>query len=791
MSQRIETAAVLGSGVMGSAIAAHLAGAGIKTHLLDIVPPNLSDDEKNNSTARNQIAAAGLKAALKAKPAAFFDPDAARLIRTGNLDDDLEHLKDCDLIIEAVIERMDIKKSLFAKIEPHLKDTAILASNTSGLKISEMSEGLSDAVQERFMVMHFFNPVRYMRLLELVPGPKTSPAVMEAATRFGEFLGKGIVLGKDTPNFVANRIGVYSMMQAFRTMDECGLTIEEVDKIAGKPMGRPKSAAFRTADVVGIDTFVKVAKTCYDNLPDDPERDVFNVAPWVQTMVEQGKIGQKAKQGFYKKVGKDILVIDPETLEYREQKKVRFDSIGAVRGIEKVGPRIKALLQGKDAAADFAWKCTARTLCYSARLLGEIADDVVSIDRAMKWGFNWDMGPFEAWDAIGVEESVARMKEDGLEVPEWVSKMLESGRKSFYDGGLSSMNFYNGLTGDIQAVPFDEKHIRIAALKEDKKNIVKENMGASLVDLGDGILCLEVHTKMNTIDPDVVKMMNEAVEIAEKDYRGLVIANDGEHFGAGANIFMVLMSANMGAFDQVDTMVAELQAALQRFRFCSVPVVAAPHSLTLGGGAEIAMAADACHAYAETYMGLVEVGVGLVPAGGGCLRTVERYTDGLRGIPGIDPLKFLGVGMLNIATAKVGTGAEETRKYRYLRPDDGMCLNRDHLIYEAKHKAIGMAEGGYRPPRPRTFKAAGIDAAQTMAMQAWSMMESGYASEHDRLIASKVAYILCGGNVPAGTVLTEQDYLDLEREVFVELVKTEKTRERIQFMLQNNKPLRN
>ena len=347
MSQRIETAAVLGSGVMGSAIAAHLAGAGIKTHLLDIVPPNLSDEEKNNPAARNQIAAGGLKAALKAKPAAFFDPDAARLIRTGNLDDDLEHLKDCDLIIEAVIERMDIKKSLFAKIEPHLKDTAILASNTSGLKISEMSEGLSDAVQERFMVMHFFNPVRYMRLLELVPGPKTSQAVMEAATRFGEFLGKGIVLGKDTPNFVANRIGVYSMMQAFRTMDECGLTIEEVDKIAGKPMGRPKSAAFRTADVVGIDTFVKVAKTCYDNLPDDPERDVFNVAPWVQTMVEQGKIGQKAKQGFYKKVGKDILVIDPETLEYREQKKVRFDSIGAVRGIEKVGPRIKALLQGK------------------------------------------------------------------------------------------------------------------------------------------------------------------------------------------------------------------------------------------------------------------------------------------------------------------------------------------------------------------------------------------------------------------------------------------------------------
>ena len=375
-----------------------------------------------------------------------------------------------------------------------------------------MREGLSDAVQERFHGHALLQPSSLHALTGVVWSQNQSSC--DGSGNVGEFLGKGIVLGKDTPNFVANRIGVY-MMQAFRTMDECGLTIE-VDKIAGKPMGRP-SAAFRTTpDVVGIDTFVKVAKTCYDNLPDDPERDVFNVAPWVQTMVEQGKIGQKAKQGFYKKVGKDILVIDPETLEYREQKKVRFDSIGAVRGIEVSN---QGSSSEKDAAADFAWKCTARTLvCYSARLLGEIADDVVSIDRAMKWGFNWDMGPFEAWDAIGVEESVTRMKEDGLDVPQWVLKMLESGRKSFYDGGLSSMNFYNGLTGDIQAVPFDEKHIRIAALKEDKKNIVKENMGASLVDLGDGILCLEVHTKMNTIDPDVVKMMNEAVEIAEKDY---------------------------------------------------------------------------------------------------------------------------------------------------------------------------------------------------------------------------------------------------------------------------------
>lgn len=791
MVKRIETAAVLGAGVMGSAIAAHFAGAGIKTHLLDIVPPNIDEAKRDDPAARNAFALGGIKNALKAKPAAFYDPDAARLITAGNLEDHLERLSECDLVVEAVIERMDIKRSLFAKIAPQLKDDAMLASNTSGLCIADMCADLPEELQKRFFVMHFFNPVRYMRLLELVPGPKTDSSVMAAAASFGELLGKGIVYGKDTPNFVANRIGVYSMMQCFGAMKDAGLSIEEVDKIAGRPLGRPKSAAFRTADVVGIDTLAHVAKTCYENLPDDPERDVFQVATWVQKLVASGRVGQKSKAGFYKKEGKVIKVLDPDTLEYREQKKVRFDSLGAVRGIEDTGARIKALVGADDVAAKFAWDGLARTLCYSARLLGEIADDVVNIDRAMRWGFNWDLGPFEVWDAIGVRDSVGRMKEEGLNVPKWVTDMLESGQETFYRGTPAAPEYYDSSATKIASIQGDPRHINIAALKEDKRNVVKESIGASLVDLGDGVLCVEVHTKMNTVDADVIQMINDGIEEAQKNFKGLVIGNDGPHFGAGANLLMIFMAAQQKEWGQIETMVRGFQDACQRMRYSGIPVVSAPFNLTLGGAAEIAMAADAAQAHAETYMGLVEVGVGLVPAGGGCLRTVERFTDGLAGIDGVDSLKFVGTGALNIAMAKTGSGAEDTRRLRYLLPTDGITLNRDHLLYSAKQRVLGLAGAGYTPPRPRVLKAAGFDAAMTIGMQTWGMVEGGWASEHDRHIADKVAYIVCGGNVSAGTELSEEHYLDLEREAFLSLAGTEKSQARMQSILMNNKPLRN
>jgi 3-hydroxyacyl-CoA dehydrogenase len=791
MTERCETAAILGAGVMGMGIAAHLAGAGIRTFLLDIVPPNLSEAEKTQPAARNRLALTAIDKALKSKPATFYDPDVARLVTPGNFEDHLPELAKCDLVIEAVVERMDIKKSLFARIAPHIRKDAVLASNTSGLSIAEMTRELPEALQKHFLVMHFFNPVRYMRLLELVPGPKTEPAVMARAARIGEFLGKGVVYGKDTPNFVANRIGVYSMMQTFRSMGDFGLGIEEVDKIVGKPMGRPASAAFRTADIVGLDTLLHVAKNCYDSLTEDEERDTFVVPEWVAKLAASGRTGQKAGGGFYKKKGDEILVLDVGTGEYRPQNKVRFDSLGAVKGIEDVGERLKALVNADDKAGKFAWRALATCLAYTSRRVGEIANDIVNIDRAMRWGFNWELGPFEAWDAIGVPASLERMKKEGIAVAPWVEAMVKAGRTTFYDGSQAAPRYYDVNSKTSATKPRDPHAIRLAAVHEDKSRVVKENMGASLLDLGDGCLCLEVHTKMNTIDSDVIEMIGHAVEEAERNFEALVVANDGEHFGAGANLMLIYMAAQQKAWDQIQSVVKGFQDNVQALRYAQVPVVSAPFQYTFGGAAELAMGADASQAHAETYMGLVEVGVGLIPAGGGCLRMVERWTESVGSVEGADLLPFVGQASLNIATAKVGTGAEEARRLRYLLPTDGISLNRDHQLYEAKMRALGMARAGYRPPRPKVLRAAGIDAAKTIGMRVWGMMESGFATAHDGLVANKVAYVLCGGNVAAGAEVSEQHFLDLEREAFLSLCGEEKSQARMQSILMTNKPLRN
>ncbi len=790
MNQRIDTAAVLGSGVMGSAIAAHLAGAGVKTHLLDIVPPTLTDAEKKDRAARSRFAISGIDKALKAKPAAFYDPDAARLVTPGNFDDHLERLGSCDLVIEAVVEKLDIKQSLWSRVAKVVKPDVILASNTSGLSIAKMTEVLPAELQKRFLVMHFFNPVRYMRLLEIVPGPKTDPKVLERAAAIGEWLGKGIVHGKDTPNFVANRIGVYGMMLLIKMLESEGLSVEAIDKITGKPMGRPKSAAFGTADLVGLDTFIHVAQNCFDSLPSDEERAVFEIPAWLQKMVKEGRLGRKSGAGFYKKAGDDILALDLKTLDYKKQEKVRFDSLGAVKDVEDVGARLKTLVYADDPAGRFAWKALSKTLAYSARRLGEICDDIVQIDNAMKWGFNWELGPFEAWDAIGVKESVARMQKDGTAVPKWVVGMLDSGRTSFYDGTPAKRRYFDAQKKEARVLPRAPRHLSLAAL-HDQGKVVKENMGASLVDLGDGALCVEVHTKMNTVDDDVITLLDEAVTLAERDFQALVIGNDGEHFGAGANLMLIYMAAQNKAWDEIERVVRGFQGALQRLRYAKVPVVAAPFQYTFGGAAEIAMAADAIQAHAETYMGLVEVGVGLVPAGGGCLRMVERFTDPVAGIDGVDLLSFVGQASLNIAMAKVSTGAEEARRLRYLLPADGISLHRDELLYHAKERALGLARAGYRPPRPRVLRAAGLDAARTIGVRIWGMVEGGFASEHDALIANKVARICCGGDVPAGLERSEQDYLDLEREAFLSLCGEEKTQARMQSILMTNKPLRN
>jgi 3-hydroxyacyl-CoA dehydrogenase len=788
MSIKIRKAAVLGAGVMGSAIAAHFAGAGIKTELLDIVPPDLGDAEKQDPKARNRFAQTGLERALAARPAAFYDTDAARLIRVGNLDDHLDRLSDCDLVIEAVVENLPLKRALFEKIAPQLSPNVILASNTSGLSIAGMSEALPGDLAKRFVVMHFFNPVRYMRLLELAPGPKTDPAVLKAAAELGEALGKGIVWAKDTANFVANRIGVYSMMLTMHEMLKANLSVEVVDKIVGKPMGRPKSAAFDTADIVGIDTLVHVANNCYDSLKQDEERESFKLPEFVTRMIKEKRLGRKSGGGFYKKVGDEIKVLDLGTFDYRSQEKVRFESLGAIRNEEDPKKRLKALIGFDDPAGRFAWQVLSRTLVYSARRLGEIADDIVNVDRAMRWGFNWDLGPFEAWDAIGVPESVERMKKEGIQVPEWVTAMLASGRTSFYDGAPVTPRFYDQKQRAAAPIARDPREIDIAALKASGK-VVKENFGASLVDLGDGVLGVEFHTKMNTVDADVIAMLDAAVDVAEKDFEAIVIGNDGEHFCAGANLFLVLVAAQQKAWDQIEKVVSGLQNSLQRLKYSRVPVVAAPFQYTLGGGSEVAMAADAIQAHAETYMGLVEVGVGLIPAGGGCLRMVDRWSSGLPA--GADPLPLIGVASLNIATAKVATSADEAKKLRLLQKSDGVTLNRAHLLYNAKQRALGLARADYRPPLPRLLQAAGYDSARTIGMRVWGMVESKFASEHDALIANKLAYVLCGGQVAAGTELSEQAFLDLEREAFLSLCGEQKSLDRMQHMLQHNKPLRN
>jgi 3-hydroxyacyl-CoA dehydrogenase len=535
---------------------------------------------------------------------------------------------------------------------------------------------------------------------------------------------------------------------------------------------------------------IHVSTNCYDTLKSDPQRNVFRIPEFVTRLVKDGRLGRKSGAGFYKKAGDDILVLDYETLAYRPAEKVRFDSIGAVRNIEEPRPRLAKLLSFDDAAASFAWKLTANTLAYAAALTGEIADDIVSIDRAMRWGFNWELGPFEAWDTIGVAASVKRMQNDGIALPDWVSRLAQSGG-SFYGGAPGARTYFDVASKSPKPLPAAPKQLAFEVLGSEPTRVLKKNLGASLVDLGDGALAVEVHTKMNTIDADVIAMLVEGVREAEKNFEALVISNDGQHFGAGANLFMIYAAAQQKKFDQIGEVIRGLQNALQGLRYAKVPVVAAPFQYTLGGGAELAMAADQCQAHAETYMGLVELGVGLIPAGGGCLRMVERHTAPVQGVENADLLPLIGQASMTIAMAKVSTSAHEAKALRYLQPEDGISLNRSQQLYHAKQRALGLARAGYRPPTPRLLAAAGYDAAGTIGARVWGMVEGKWASPHDGLLANKVAHVLCGGNVAAGTLLSEQAYLDLEFEAFLSLCGEEKSLARIEHMLKNNKPLRN
>ena len=810
MEKKLKKAGVIGAGVMGATIAAQLANVGIETVLLDIVPPQLTEDDKKkgltqeNPLFRNRFSQNGVQGALKSKPASFYIPENARLITIGNLEDNLSWLSEVDWIIEVVVERLDIKQSVFEKIESVLSPGTVITSNTSGIPAAAMCEGRSDAFREHFAITHFFNPPRYMKLLEIVPGPDTLPEVIDTLAEVCErIVGKGVVYAKDTPNFIANRIGIFGMFTIIQAMTDLGLSVEAVDKLTGPVIGHAKSASFRTTDLVGLDTIVHVANNVYDGAPEDEKRDIFKTPAFIQSMVEKGLLGEKTKQGFYKKAQDEegkrvILSIDPQTLEYGPQEKVKIASLEAAKTAGGTGNKIKTLFYMDDKGGQFTFRHMTETLIYSAHRIPEIADDIVNVDNAMKWGFAWKMGPFETWDAIGVKKSAAKMKEAGYALPTWVEEMIESGKESFYRREAGVLHYYDPQSKDYREVPVKPGIILLPSLKERKKEVAG-NTGASLIDLGDGVACLEFHAKMNALGDDIINMTVKTGEIVERDFDGLIIANHAENFSVGANLAMVLFAAQEEEWDDLEWAIRTLQNSLMKLKYLEKPVVAAPAGMALGGGCEVCLAADRVRYAAETYMGLVEVGVGLIPAGGGCKELILRNTEHLFEVPrgGVYPkqielMPFIARAFETIAMAKVATSGPEAVKLGYLRPTDAMTVNRDYLIEDAKKTVLAMNLEGYTPPRPKEeIRVAGEDTFAMLKLAVWTLHESGYITDHDVTVSEKVGYVLCGGNVQADTKVSEQYLLDLEREAFLSLCGDPKTQARMQHMLTTGKPLRN
>ena len=809
MNKKIKKVGVIGAGVMGATIAAQLANVGLETILLDIVLPQLSDDDKKKGLTpeskefRNKLAANGVQGALKSKPASFYLPENSKLITIGNMEDDLNRLKEVQWIIEVVVERLDIKKIVFEKLESVMIPGTLITSNTSGIPAKAMLEGRSENFRKHFAITHFFNPPRYMKLLEIVPGPDTLPEVVPTLVEVCEkIVGKGIVYAKDTPNFVANRIGIYSMLCGIRTMMELGLTIEAVDELTGPVVGNPKSASFRTADLVGLDTIIHVANNVYEGAVGDEKRDMFQMPDFIKQMTEKKLLGQKTRQGFYKRLeenGKKVtLSIDYKTLQYKPQQKVKFASLEAAKSVAGTAGKMKALYFADDLAGQFTFRTLSDIFVYSARRIPEIADDIVNVDNAMKWGFARKMGPFEAWDAVGVEGSVAKMKKAGYEIPGWVQEMLAGGKKSFYkrEGGV--LSFYDIPSKDYKPIPVKPGVILLPSLKERKK-LIAGNKGASLVDIGDGVACLEFHSKMNALGDDIINMVIKSADIVSKDFLGMVIANHSENFSVGANLALVLFAAQEEEWDDLEWSIKTFQDSFMKLKYLDKPVVAAPAGMALGGGCEICLASDRVRFAAETYMGLVEVGVGLLPAGGGCKEMLIRNTEHLFEVqPGgvypkqIELMPYLARAFETIALAKVATSGPEAIKMGLLRPTDKMTVNRDFLIEDAKKTVLAMNQEGYVPPRPLDqIRVAGENSLAMIKMAIWTLQQQGYATEHDVTVSTKVGYVLCGGNVQADTKVSEQYLLDLEREAFLSLCGDPKTQARMQHTLTTGKPLRN
>lgn len=792
--RQIQKVAVLGSGVMGSGIAAHLANIGIPTLLLDIVPRELTEQEKakgltlDDKQVRNRISAGALQKLLKQKPAPLTSKKNLALIKAGNFEDDMEKLKDVDWVIEVVVENLAIKKKVFTDVDQYRKQGSIISSNTSGISVEAMAEGRSEDFRKHFLGTHFFNPPRYMKLLEVIPTKDTDPEVLAFVKQFGEDqLGKGVVEAKDTPNFIANRIGTYGLLVTVREMVKGGYSVGEVDSVTGPMIGRPKSATFRTLDVVGLDTFGHVAKNVYDQVEGE-EKEVFEVPEFMKKMLENGWLGSKSGQGFFLKQGKEILELDPQTLEYGPRKKLKTASTETAKQEKGLANKMKALVYAKDRAGELLWNIFSPVLIYSADLLGTIAEDIVAVDRAMKWGFGWELGPFEAWDALGVEKAISKMEAEGKTVPAWVKEMVEKGCPSFYKEEDGKLNYYHN--GEYVAVEENAKVINLKLLKK-QRGVIKKNGGASLIDLGDGIALLEFHSHSNAIGPDILQMIHFAIDEVEKNYKGLVIGNQGKNFSVGANLAMILMEAQDDNIWDLEMVVRQFQQTTMRIKYSSKPIVVAPFGMTLGGGAEMCLPAAHIQASMETYMGLVEAGVGLIPGGGG---NKELYIKHLQGLPNgvdFDLQKVANKVFETIALAKVSTSGEEARENNFLKEADGISVNRDHLLYDAKQAALNLYERGYQAPVRKKVPVTGEPGYATLLLGAQTMHLSGYISEYDLKIAKKLAYVISGGKVPYGTEVDEQYLLDLEREAFLSLVAEPKSQQRMQHMLVKGKPLRN
>ncbi|WP_295338024.1 3-hydroxyacyl-CoA dehydrogenase/enoyl-CoA hydratase family protein [Flavobacterium sp.] len=796
MKRTIKKVAVIGSGIMGSGIACHFANIGVEVLLLDIVPNALTEAEEKkgltleSKAVRNRLVNDHLANALKSNPSPIYSQKFASRITTGNTTDDMAKIANYDWIIEVVVERLDIKKIVFEQIDQYRKPGTLVTSNTSGIPIQFMSEGRSEDFQAHFCGSHFFNPARYLKLFEIIPGPKTSNEVLDFLFDYGsKFLGKTSVVAKDTPAFIGNRIGIFGIQSLFHLVKEMNLTIEEVDKLTGPVIGRPKSATFRTVDVVGLDTLVHVANGLYENCPNDEAHELFKLPDFINKMMENKWLGSKTGQGFYKKEGKDILSLDLNTLEYRTAKKASFATLELTKTIDKPIDRFKVLVKGKDKAGEFYRKNFTAMFAYVSNRVPEITDDFYKIDDAMKAGFGWENGPFEIWDAIGVQKGIELMEAEGLKPAAWVGEMIASGNTSFYTIKEGATYYYNIQSKSQTKIPGQDSFIILNNIRESKK--VWSNSGAVIHDLGDGILNLEFQSKMNTIGGDVLAGINKAIDLAEKQYNGLVIGNQAANFSVGANIGMIFMMAVEQEYDELNMAIKMFQDTMMRCRYSSIPVVVAPHGMTLGGGCEMTMHADKVVAAAETYIGLVEFGVGVIPGGGGSKEMTLRAADLYR--KNDVELNTLQEYFLTVAMAKVATSAYEAYDMGVLQKGkDIVIVNKDRQIAEAKKHALLMAEGGYTQPIPRKdVKVLGKQALGMFLVGTDQMVAGQYISEHDQKIANKLAYVMAGGDLSEPTLVSEQYLLDIEREAFLSLCTERKTLERIQYMLTKGKPLRN